>query len=214
MGERTTEPTTEREGLTQTRVSYTQLAIRFKALLTERDAALSPKPESYACQMCGRRDGLDAAVTDEVWKQLTGRTNGLLCLWCMDKLATEKGVAAFVHLYFNGYSLVGSEGPTIWDESELTKQLLASETRCVRLVAERRAALEALVETNTTGTCDHCHRPIVSYGKGRGPHPRNPDHEPGAYCACTTRRGCVHRTFRDCPVCALLAQHGKAEEAG
>lgn len=115
--------------------------------------------ESYACQKCGRRDGLDAGVTNEVWAQLTGHDDchGLLCLWCMDKLATEKGITAFVMLHFAGRALVGADGPTIWDEDEATEKLLDAETRCVRAIAnttrleQKCEALEQTLENNVDG---------------------------------------------------------------
>ena len=105
---------------------------------------LNPIPESYACQQCGRRDGLDAAVTDALWEQISGRTDGggLLCLWCMDALAAEKGIIGAVMLNFSGRALVGFDGPTIWDDHELTEQLLEAEDRAVRIVAERDKAYQ------------------------------------------------------------------------
>lgn len=105
-----------------------------------------PMPTSYPCQQCGRRDGLDAVLTDELWEQLTGRKDGggLLCLWCMDEIAAEKGIVGYVMLHFAGRALVGGDGPTIWDDSELTVQLLEANNRCVRLVAELTTAQEAL----------------------------------------------------------------------
>lgn len=107
-----------------------------------------PIPSSYPCQQCGRRDGLDAAVTDEFWELLTGRDDGggLLCLWCMDKLAAEKGIVGYVMLHFAGQALVGGNGPTIWDENELTAELLEVNNRCIRLVAERDSAQKVLGE--------------------------------------------------------------------
>ena len=63
---------------------------------------------AYPCQRCGRRDGLDAAVTDEQWAVISGRTDGggLLCLWCMDELTMERGLEHVpVRLYFAGRAL-------------------------------------------------------------------------------------------------------------
>ena len=60
------------------------------------------------CARCGRRDGLDAVVSDEVWATISGRTDGggFLCLWCMDTLAAEKGLEHIpVRLYFAGQAL-------------------------------------------------------------------------------------------------------------
>ncbi len=62
-------------------------------------------PERSPCSRCGRRDGLDAAVDDSMWARISGRTDGggLLCLWCMDELAAEKGLQHVpVRLYFAG----------------------------------------------------------------------------------------------------------------
>jgi hypothetical protein len=69
-----------------------------------------PVPESYACQRCGRRDGLDAVVSNEMWEQISGRSDGggILCLWCMDELAQTRGVGGCVTLHFCGRALYGS----------------------------------------------------------------------------------------------------------
>lgn len=61
-----------------------------------------------ACTDCGQRDGLDAAVSDEVWAFISGRTDGggFLCLWCMDKRASLLGLDHIpVRLYFAGQAL-------------------------------------------------------------------------------------------------------------
>ena len=63
---------------------------------------------SAPCHRCGRRDGLDAVVSDEVWAAISGRTDGggILCLWCMDELAAERGLEdVSVRLYFAGRAL-------------------------------------------------------------------------------------------------------------
>lgn len=112
-----------------------------------------PVPTSYACHNCGRRDGLDAGVTDELWEKLTGRTDGggLLCLWCMDALAAEKGLTGFVMLHFAGRALAGADGPTVWDDHELTEQLLLANDRCVR-------AVQALTDWKLEiANCTNCH---------------------------------------------------------
>ena len=110
-------------------------------LTEERNKLLFPI-DSYACQQCGRRDGLDAGVTDEVWAKLSAAAGGvnLLCLWCMDELATQLEISASVMLWFAGRALSGSEGPTTWDDNELSDALLESQTRTVQAVAERDAS--------------------------------------------------------------------------
>lgn len=70
---------------------------------------MTPPTEPYACQRCGRRDGLDAVVEDWAWAQITPSDHpngGLLCLWCMDDLLFTKGFRNFpVRLYFVGRAL-------------------------------------------------------------------------------------------------------------
>lgn len=59
--------------------------------------------DSYACHRCGIKTGLDAAVDDETWALISGRSDGggILCLWCMDEIAAEKGIENMpVRLYF------------------------------------------------------------------------------------------------------------------
>lgn len=75
------------------------------ALRADNEALRQTVASAYPCQRCGRRDGLDAAVTDEHWAIISGRTDagGLLCLWCMDDLAAETGLEHVpVRLYFAG----------------------------------------------------------------------------------------------------------------
>ena len=65
-------------------------------------------PDAPPCFRCGRRDGLDAAVDDDTWARISGRTDGggLLCLWCMDELAAERGLENIpARLYFAGRAL-------------------------------------------------------------------------------------------------------------
>jgi hypothetical protein len=66
--------------------------------------------DSYACYRCGRRDGLDAFVPDEVWAQISPTDNegGILCLWCIDQLCAEKGIACSASLHFAGRAITGT----------------------------------------------------------------------------------------------------------
>lgn len=75
----------------------------------ERDAAREPITDTYACGRCGRKDGLDAVARPEVWAALSedGRWN-LLCLWCMDEIAAEKGITHRLSLHFAGRALHGT----------------------------------------------------------------------------------------------------------
>lgn len=59
--------------------------------------------DSYACHRCGIKTGLDAVVDDETWALISGRSDGggILCLWCMDEIAAEKGIQNMgARLYF------------------------------------------------------------------------------------------------------------------
>lgn len=73
------------------------------------EVALSVRTlDTYACHRCGMRDGLDAVVSDKVWATVSGRNDGggLLCLWCMDEIAAEKGLGPLrVELFFAGRAL-------------------------------------------------------------------------------------------------------------
>lgn len=47
-------------------------------------------------------------MSDEVWALVSGRVDGggILCLWCMDEIAAELGLASIpVRLYFIGETL-------------------------------------------------------------------------------------------------------------
>ncbi len=90
---------------------------------TLRDPAFAPElaaeveklknllPETIACERCGRRDGLDAVVPHDKWAEISGRGDGggFLCLWCMDKIAADKGIEQEVVLHFAGRALYGTD---------------------------------------------------------------------------------------------------------
>lgn len=71
-----------------------------------------PLQETYACDVCGRRDGLDAVLADRLWEQLRGEAN-IICLWCLDANAAACGVDAPVVLHFAGRGLYGGT-PDPW----------------------------------------------------------------------------------------------------
>jgi hypothetical protein len=98
-------------------------------LLAERDrlaAIASPTAGAYACQACGRMDGLDAVVSDGVWAQINGGQN-LLCLWCIDGRCAERGFAVSCSLHFAGKAVHG------------TSQSEADQEHIGRLAAENAA---------------------------------------------------------------------------
>lgn len=60
------------------------------------------------CKRCGRQDGLNATVSDDVWKKLSPDVDNVLCLWCMDEIAYDLGIEAPVVLHFAGRALYGT----------------------------------------------------------------------------------------------------------
>jgi hypothetical protein len=64
----------------------------------------------------------------------------------MDVVAAGKGIDGAVMLHFAGKALVGSGGPTIWDDHLLTDQLLEAEDRTVRTIVERDKQHDEILE--------------------------------------------------------------------
>lgn len=58
------------------------------------------------CDRCGRRDGLDVMLPDTLWAIVSDRHDGTrygrLCLWCVDRIASERGIKYGATLYFAG----------------------------------------------------------------------------------------------------------------
>lgn len=96
---------------------------------SELQAQHEPISERYACQSCGRRDGLDAVVTDDIWERIRDGLN-LLCLWCIDQRCAEAGIETTASLHFAGLAITG------------TTQSAADQEHISR-VCDQRAALEA-----------------------------------------------------------------------
>lgn len=74
--------------------------------LREQNAALKHplERETYACDRCGVANGLDTSLPREQWEAIAGDEWGVLCTWCIDKIAAEKGVQYEAWLYFVGDS--------------------------------------------------------------------------------------------------------------
>lgn len=65
--------------------------------------------DSYACQLCGRADGLDAVLLNEEWEKISAYAdNNLLCLWCIDRIALKLGITTSVSLHFAGKAITGT----------------------------------------------------------------------------------------------------------
>lgn len=110
-----------------------QRAIDAEADLRELRSPLEDEPQRTRCQRCGRADGLDAVVSDEDWERISGGQFAILCLWCMDQLATEQGIGKLPDvgvsavLHFAGRAIY-AESHTIWDD-ELDSQRQLRELR-------------------------------------------------------------------------------------
>lgn len=67
---------------------------------------LEPVVDTYACDRCGRRDGLDTSIAHEDWAKVSEKDRWkLLCLWCMDELAAAQGMTMTAELYFAGKAI-------------------------------------------------------------------------------------------------------------
>ena len=93
--------------------AVTALLAGIKAPIGERGRELvrllEPIDEEgyYACQGCGRIDGLDAVVPDAVWEQIREGLN-ILCLWCIDRRCKVAGISVTAALHFAGLAVTGS----------------------------------------------------------------------------------------------------------
>lgn len=71
---------------------------------------LKNRADSYGCDRCFAIYGMDAHVPDEIWAKLAAKADGsaysILCLWCMEEIAKEKGIVyKEVGLYWPGGNL-------------------------------------------------------------------------------------------------------------
>lgn len=63
--------------------------------------------DSYACNQCGRADGLDAVLPNDIWDEISEGDN-ILCLWCIDKRCARRGITTSVTLHFAGHMIFGT----------------------------------------------------------------------------------------------------------
>ena len=92
----------------KTKIDQTNQVEHMFFIFSRSNMSVGPIPSSVACHKCGRRDGLDAAVENSIWEKIAERDDGggFLCLWCMDEIASEKGLSDVpVRLYFAGKAL-------------------------------------------------------------------------------------------------------------
>mgnify|MGYP001616229237 CR=1 FL=1 len=115
------------------------LLTEVERLMAELEQARRPIGETYACQACGRQDGLDAVASTDLWERISGEL-GILCLWCMDRRANAAGVTASVTLHFAGYALHGSS------ESDADREFIGRLVRQKEDAEERARLAEQRVE--------------------------------------------------------------------
>lgn len=149
-------------------VHAAELEIRAETAERERDTAREPIKDTYACQRCSRRDGLDAVLHDDDWAKVSAAAGGLnlLCLWCIDELAEQVGVQRkAVYLAFAGrYLYSDSSGVAAVVEqrnSELRQELETAQRRITRLSEVCAERYDALIRMG-------CDLAALAVGRGDG----------------------------------------------
>lgn len=151
-------------------VSRNELALAegVLALLDEAERLRQRTPRyTYACQRCGVRDGLDTSLPREQWAKIAAGTGLLtapewdvLCLWCIDEIATDLGLPETVaHLYFSGMTVRSAlyEG----DTDERWPQLIAMrDAEVERLRTALAGVAKAVVCPHGCRMCEH-YEPIA-----------------------------------------------------
>lgn len=90
------------------------------------EAGGAPHPstggDEWVCDNCGHNQGITSVVPNDVWLQVspTGTEGGVLCLWCMDKLAAEVGIPGPVpvEFHYQGQVLACGNPLVRWQTSE------------------------------------------------------------------------------------------------
>jgi ribosomal protein L29 len=96
-----------------------------KSTLTETLRSIrEPISDAAACQKCGRRDGLDCVIPDELWNQIEAETGyHILCAWCLDFECEQRGWEVRCLLAFCGKAIYGSTSPVENDDIHWENQL-------------------------------------------------------------------------------------------
>lgn len=70
------------------------------------------RPDTYSCAKCGRRDGLDCVIPNQLWNQIEAETgHGVLCAWCLDDELAARGIQTRGLLAFAGRAISGGTTP-------------------------------------------------------------------------------------------------------
>jgi hypothetical protein len=113
----------------------------------------APKPDMYACQRCGRRDGLDCVIPNHLWNQIERETGySVLCVWCLDADCALRRWKVRAMLAFNGRAITaGTEPLEVNDQhwethiGDLNHRLFTAE-RCAEAESEARVLADTEAE--------------------------------------------------------------------
>jgi len=124
----------------------TDAAERIAQLEQQLAAAEQPIPEAYACERCGRRDGLDCVLPGADWALICGGWR-ILCLWCIDALCEEKGIRTTASIHFAGRSIIGTSQSAA--DSEHISRVCNELTAARRTIQALREALQRMLSQET-----------------------------------------------------------------
>jgi acyl carrier protein len=137
--------------------------LTIKRLENELEAAeelREPIKNTYACQRCGRRDGLDAVVPNDIWDKLEAETGcQILCLWCIDALCRELKIKTSCSLHFCGLAICGTSQSDA-DRDHINRLCLraeAAEGRAKEL-EQHLEAVKKLLEAAEIKLSDMCYK--------------------------------------------------------
>jgi hypothetical protein len=81
-------------GSTPISVSWSDLHAILSLLERKEDLHPSAGADGWICMECGHDQGITVFLPSNAWEQISPFPGGIgvLCLWCMDRVATEKGL--------------------------------------------------------------------------------------------------------------------------
>lgn len=110
----------------------------------EIEALREPIKDTYACQKCGRRDGLDCVIPSQLWNQIEAETgHNVLCAWCLDYECHKRGWNVLALLAFAGKAISAGTDPNN-DDKHWETHLGNLNARCSRAEDEIERLREAL----------------------------------------------------------------------
>lgn len=140
------------EGLADVDAPYSyevaKLIRDFAKLEAEVTRLREVRPDSYACNKCGRRDALDCVIPNRLWNQVEKETGfNLLCAWCLDDECAARGWQVRALLAFGGKAISAGTDPEN-DDRHWERHLADLTGRCFTAEAALTTARsEAIAET-------------------------------------------------------------------